>query len=79
MDCPLTTWLDLSDIVAREPAGFAIKVSLPPSTFLLACDMDQLALAEGQLVLIVLLEIEAGLYHQLPTASILRHILDSNS
>lgn len=79
LDCPLTTWLDLSDVIAREPAGFAVKASLPPSTFLLACDMDKLALVERQLVLIVLLEIKACLDQQLPATSIFRHFLDTTA
>lgn len=72
----LTAWFDLSNVVAREPASLGIEGPLPPSAVLLPRDDDHFTLAEGQLVLVVLLEVEAGLHHHLPAAAaIFRHFL----
>ena len=72
----LTAGFDLADVVAREPARPAAEGPLPPSPIFLPRHMDEVALVEGELVLVVLLEVEAGLHHRLlPAPAVLRHLL----
>lgn len=71
----LTAGLDLPHVIAGEPARLAVQRPLPPSSLFLPRHEDHVALAERQLVLVVLLEVEAGLHHRLPAASVLRHFL----
>ena len=76
-DCvaQLTAGFDLPDVVAGEPARPAVEAALPPSSLLLPRHVDQVAFVERQLVLIVLLEVEAGFHHRLPASTVLRHLL----
>lgn len=71
----LTTGFDLTNVVTWKPARFAVERALPPSSLLLACHKDHFTFTEWQLILIILLEVEASLYHQLPTSTVLRHFL----
>lgn len=43
----LTTSFDLFDVVAREPAGLAVKRSFPPASLLLPRHLDDVALVEA--------------------------------
>lgn len=71
----LTTGFDLPDVVTGEPARLAIERSLPPTSLLLPRHEDRVAFIEWQFVLIVLLEVVAGLHHLLPASTVLRHLL----
>lgn len=70
----LTAGFDLPDVVTGEPARFAIECALPPSSLLLPRHKDHVTFVEWQLILVVLLKVEASLHH-LPTSTILRHLL----
>lgn len=75
----LTAGFDLPHVVTGKPARLAVERALPPASLLLPSHQDHVALAERQLVLVVLLEVEAGLHHLLPAASaVLRHLLESH-
>lgn len=71
----LTTRFDLPYIVAGKPAGLAVECPLPPASLLLPRHKDHIAFTKRQLVLVVLLEVVAGLHHLLPTSAVLRHLL----
>lgn len=71
----LTGAFDLFDIVARKPASFAIKRPLPPAAVLLPYHLDDVALTEGQLILIGRLEVEPSFYEHL-RAAVVRHVLE---
>lgn len=60
-----TRAFDFTDIVARKPASPAIERSLPPAAFLLTRHADDVTLGKCELVLIRLLEVEAGLHQEL--------------
>lgn len=74
----LATTFDLPDIVAWKPAGFSVEGTLPPSPILGASYVDDVTLGEGELILIVLLEVEASFYHQL-RVTVLCHILNRDT
>lgn len=71
----LTAGFDLPHVVAGEPARLAAERPLPPAAVLLPHHVDQVAFVERQLILIVVLEVEASLHQQLPASSVLRHLL----
>lgn len=75
MEAQLTTGFDLPDVVTGEPARLAVERSLPPTSLLLPRHEDRVAFIERQFVLIVLLEVVAGLHHLLPASTVLRHLL----
>lgn len=61
----LTRTLDLSDIVARKPPSPAIDYPLPPAALLLANHADEVTLVEGELIFVVLQEVEARPHQEL--------------
>ena len=73
-----TASFELAHIVAREPARPAVQHTLPPAAILLAGHPDDVALVEGELVFVGLLEVEARLHqHLLP--AVLRHVLEQDN
>lgn len=75
----LTARFDLANVVTGEPSRLAVERALPPASVLLPRHQDHVALAERQLVLVVLLEVEAGLHHLLPAPAVLRHLLSRHT
>lgn len=73
-NAPLTTGLDLSDVVAGEPASPAVVCALPPAPFLHSSDMDDISFRKGKLIFICLLEVKLCSYYQLIVA-IIGHVL----
>lgn len=71
----LTTLFDLPYVVTGKPASPAVECALPPSSLLLPRHKDHVSFTERQLVLVVLLEVEARLHHLLPTSTIVGHFL----
>lgn len=70
----LTGRFDFSDVVAWEPACFSIQGAFPPAPFFNSGDINNVSFVNREFILIGLLKIEPGLYHQLMTA-ILGHLL----
>lgn len=70
----LTGGFDFSDVVAWEPACFSIQGPFPPAPFFNSGDINNVSFVNREFILIGLLKIEPGLYHQLMTA-ILGHLL----
>lgn len=72
---PPTGAFELADVVAGKPPGPPIERPLPPAAVLLAGHADDVALGEGELVFVGLLEVEARLHQQLLLPAVLRHVL----
>ena len=70
-----TASLQLPHIVTGEPPGLAVAGPFPPAPVILSDHSDDVALGEGELVLIGLLESKARLEQRVATPTALGHVL----
>ncbi|KAF3857179.1 hypothetical protein F7725_009038 [Dissostichus mawsoni] len=70
-----TASLQLPHIVTGEPPGLAVAGPFPPAPVILSDHSDDVALGEGELVLIGLLESKARLEQRVATPTALGHSL----
>lgn len=70
-----TASFQLPYIVTREPPGLAVERAFPPAPVLLPAHADDVALGEGELVLVGLLEGEARLDLHVAAPAALGHVL----